>query len=154
MKLDRKKLSKKMPKRRNSKSKQKVKSAVGTKSAKKSSSQSNVTSSAKLLPPPPAPPLPPASKFRKLVKAHKKKHCPKKFKGVDYEMPTRKPTKKDTLSRNKPNLDDGRWVCITYRNRNFDGASQVINSNEWFWLSEEEQSDLGIESDKDYYKHK
>ena len=152
MNRDRKKLSKKMQKRRNSKSKQKVKSAVGTKSAKKSSSQSNVTTSAKPIPPPP--PLPPASKFRKLVKTHKKKHCPKKFKGVDYEMPTRKPKKKDTLTGDAPDLEDGRWICITYRNRNFDGASQVFYRDEWFWLSEQEQTDLGIKADNDYYKHK
>lgn len=145
---------KKFPKRRKSKPKSKVRSAVGMKSLKKSSSQSNVTTSAKPIPPPPPPPLPPASKFRKLVKTHKKKHCPKNFKGEDYEMPKTKPTRKDTLSRNKPNLKDGRWVCITFRNRDFAGASQVFNSHEWFWLSEEEQNELGIESTTDYYKYK
>ena len=142
----------KLPKRRKSKPKSKVRSAVGMKSSKKSSSQSNVTTSA--IPIPPPPPLPPASKFRKLVKTHKKKHCPKKFKGEDYEMPKTKPTKKDTLSKNKPNLKDGRWVCITFRNRDFAGASQVFNSHEWFWLNEQEQTELGIESNTDYYKFK
>lgn len=62
------------------------------------------------------------------------------------------PATKKSQTLTRENTPNERWVCISYKNPFFEGASQTFYKDEWIWLSRSEQDELGVRRNSDYKK--